>query len=378
MIRVLHCVDTLGAGGGGRFVQTLIRYQQRRPDCDPALCVFSPRSFEPANMEGISDCRALGFSGSLKDFPGTCHFAAVFRQVLRSFKPDIIHSHMWPACRLSALAAAGMDLRHVWHIHDTWPWLWSSRPRARFYRSWTGLAHRLVRPRMIAVSGRVAQFTAAHLRWKPDVLTVIPNGVDLSAIQPAPSSKLGAGRRLVVGMTSLFLPGKGHEVLIQAVAEIVARGLDVEVRFAGYGSTKARCRALVAELGLENRFDFRGFVNDIPAFLAALDVFVFPSTAREGMPMTILEAMAAGIPVVSAPFDGVAELIGSGQGGVIVPEVTPCALAAVLEDLAQDPQMRLVLASAARKRAWTRFGFNRVDEEIAGVYRAALRGRAIL
>lgn len=377
-MRVLHCVDALWAGGGARFMQTLIRYQQRRKDCQPALCVFSPRGLEPSNLVNIDDSRSLEFSGSLKDFPGLFRFALNFRSVLRDFQPDIIHSHMWPACRLSALAGAGMGLRHVWHIHDTWPWLWSSRPRARFYRSWTGLAHRLARPRMIAVSGRVAQFTAAHLRWKPDVLTVIPNGVDLSAVQPARSSKHGTGERLVVGMTSLFLPGKGHEVLIQAVAEIVGRGFDVEVRFAGYGSTEARCRALVAELGLENRFDFRGFVNDIPAFLAELDVFVFPSTAREGMPMTILEAMAAGIPVVSAPFDGVAELIGSGQSGVIVPEVTPCALAAVLEDLAQDPQMRLALGSAARERAWMRFGFNRVDEEIAGVYRAALRGRAIL
>lgn len=374
MIRILHCVDALWAGGGARFVQTLIRYQQRRGDCQPALCVFSPRGIEPANLEGINDCRKLEFSGSMKDFPGILRFARGFRTLLREFRPDVVHSHMWPACRLAALAGTGLGVRHVWHIHDMWPWLWSQDRTARLYRLWTDLERRLARPRMIAVSRRVAEFTVAHLGWRPDSVIVIPNGVDLAAIRPGRDPGDGNGGPLVVGMTSLFLPGKGHEVLIQAVGEAVERDVEVEVRFAGYGSTEPHCRALVARLGLESRFDFRGFVNDIPAFLTELDVFVLPSTAREGMPMTVLEAMAAGVPVIAAPFEGVTELIGSDESGIVLDEVTPGALAAVLEDLAQDPERRLALAAAAREQAWTSFGFERVDQEIARIYQAALGG----
>lgn len=280
-IRVLHCIHGFGPGGAQRFVQTLMRYQQRRTDCEPVLCVFSNRPDQPGgHLDGIGRTAFLQYSNRLTDPGGTSRFVRRFRALCRAFNPDIIHSHLWPGCRLSALAATALPVHHLWHIHDTRPWLTDTTLRCRALRTVTRLAGNLSGPKLVAVSHAAARYTAEHLGLRTDRVRVVPNGVDIPSIAGkfGPEEFRPAGGELTIGAASLFRPEKGHRLLLAAFAELVERGFPLTLRLAGSGPTQKACEDQVCELGLESRVRFEGLLQTISGLLQTLDIFVLPST----------------------------------------------------------------------------------------------------
>ncbi len=160
---------------------------------------------------------------------------------------------------------------------------------------------------------------------------------------------------------------KGHPTLLEAIAELP----DALFLFAGDGPERAALEARAAELGVAERVLFLGRREDVPQLLAACDVFALPSL-YEGSSLAVLEAMAAGIPIVSSAIGGTEELIEDGRSGLLVPPGDAPALAAALRRALADPELRSELAARARERVDAGLTREQNAARAAGVYRQLL------
>ena len=155
----------------------------------------------------------------------------------------------------------------------------------------------------------------------------------------------------VVGLLNV---AKGQDLALEALARHPA----LQLLLVGYGETEPELRAMAARLGVEERVAFAGFRLDVPALLAAADLLLLPSR-WEGMPYIVLEAMASGLPSVSTPVVGVGEILGDEEGGLLVPQRDPDAVAAAIATILDDPARRDRLAVDCRSRAERLFAVER-------------------
>ena len=300
------------------------------------------------------------------------------------FRPDLIHSNGWKMHVLGALARPG-GAPLVWHLHD-FPAAQAggngAEPAAnRILHGLSGL------PRLaVANSEAVAAAYRQRLPRLAPKLRVVHNGVNVEAFRhgdrAAMRARLGFGPdEFVVGMVAIFAPWKGHRVFLEAARRVRAQA--PEARFlivgddiydtSGHGQGRAQLEALAANLGLQEAARFTGFIaEDIAGAYAALDVLVHASTAPEPFGRTIIEAMAAGVPVVAARGGGVAEIVSDGENGLLTPPGDAVALADSLLRLQADAGLRRHLAEAGLKRVRDRFSEAAVSAAMAKVYAEAM------
>jgi glycosyltransferase involved in cell wall biosynthesis len=190
---------------------------------------------------------------------------------------------------------------------------------------------------------------------------VVPHGIDLPARPPARREPTGDGP-IVVGVAANLEYHKGIDVLIEGCA-LARRPLRLEIL--GDGTWRARLERLASELGVEARF--AGHVSNVEEQLRTMDVLAVPSRA-ENFPVSILEAMAAGLPVVATRVGGIPELVADDETGLIVEPDDPAALAAALDSLAADPDRRSAFGEAGQRRAAKLFGADRMASTMLALY----------
>lgn len=223
-------------------------------------------------------------------------------------------------------------------------------------RRWLSqLNERIERLTMLGVAGIVAVSPSLerYLRrrgYRSERLWLVPNGV---ATQPW--SDKDQPDTWTIGTVAMFRPRKGVETLLHAVAELRRQGLPVRLRAVGRFQTpeyEAEVKQLTASLGLTDAVDWTGFCRDVNAELARMDIFVLPSLISEAMPMSVLEAMAAGIPVVGSRVDGITDLVRDGQDGLLAAPGDSDDLAAVLARMVRgDADWRQMRHSAWQRQA---------------------------
>jgi glycosyltransferase involved in cell wall biosynthesis len=201
-------------------------------------------------------------------------------------------------------------------------------------------------------------------------IRTIRNGIDLDAFPPAP---LRHPRRVVATVANLR-PGKGHEVLLRAAARVVARVPDVRFELIGDGRLRSSLEQLARELGIANHVAFRGHCADVAERLAASDLFAFPSF-MEASPNSVIEAMAARLPVVATEVGGIPEIVEHGRNGLLVPPRDEAALADALLRVIERPAEADALADAARQSVEQRFSFDRMVQEFEHLYCEELAAR---
>jgi len=271
--------------------------------------------------------------------------AAGLTRHLRRERPAVFHAHMsWPLAAKWALAAA--VLARVPCVGTV-----QLIPEFTLGRSSFWQLRVLARgvDRYAAVSHDIAGELVRRFRWPASRIEVVYNAVRLERFEaPAPEGlreELGGGRPLVLTCARLD-EQKGHDVLLRAAVELS----DVAFAFAGEGPKRAELEALAGELGVEGRAAFLGRRDDIPALLAACDVFALPSL-YEGSSLAVLEAMAARRAVVSSAIGGTEELIEDGRNGLLVEPGDVAGLRAALARLLEDAELRGELGRRARERA---------------------------
>ena len=364
-LQVLHVIPGLGVGGAERAVLTMLATLEPSV-CTCLLAVVGGANVFPDRASHLGRVEHLGFDGSYRRPREMARAVGRLRHLIKVRRISVVHSHLWPATFVAAWAVARSSVKHVVHVHDTSPWL-----EGRAWRDWakkTVLRFLLNRnpPRYLAVSEAAKQFAMCHLKIAECDVSVVPNGVDLNRFRPATVQSRNASV-LRIGMVGRFSPEKNHVQLIAVLGELISRGLDCELWFAGDGSTRPECEALARAGGVADRVRFLGWVEDVEAFLYQLDVFVLPSS-REGMPLTILEAMACGTCVVATDVGGTSEVIRDGHNGVLVRPGDFSELSRILERLLRSPQERQRLQSAGLEAVSNRFSCQRVARDIEQVY----------
>lgn len=257
---------------------------------------------------------------------------------LRDVRPSIVHTHLIGMDVFGRTAAmlAGVP-RIVSTQHDSLPRSWHLRAFRAATRSRVDAT--------IACSSSVYEFARDEMRIAEERLHLIPNAVDVGRFAGAARPHEG----LVIGALGNLRLVKGHDVLLRAFARVVDARPDARLVIAGEGEARAGLERLARELGVAGAVELPGAVGDVPGFLLGLDLFAHPSIA-EGLPLALLEAMAAGLPVVASRLPAIAEALEGGACGRLVEPGDADALGTALLALADDPATAAGLAAAARAR----------------------------
>ncbi len=229
-------------------------------------------------------------------------------------------------------------------------------------------AHRCV-DRVLTVSRDNREQLVQRHRVNPDRVRVIHNGIDPGPFLATPPP---SGDRLVIGCVGRLVPQKGQARLLDALASCRER---IELRLIGEGPMQSELEDQVRRLGLEDRVELRGFRADLVGELAAIDLLVMPSD-HEGLPLALLEAMAAGRGAVAFDVGGIREVIVPGRTGRLIPAGDVAGLAAALDDIARHPNLALEYGLEARRRVTSSFTRQVMVSRTAEVYRQVLAERS--
>jgi len=203
-------------------------------------------------------------------------------------------------------------------------------------------------------------------------IAVIPNG--LSADQFQKRSRSPRPPRKVIVVANLRQE-KGHDVLVDAAVTVLAQFPDATFEIVGGGPELQQLIARAESLRIRHAFAFQGHCEDVPARLAAADIFVLPSRS-EAFPNAVLEAMAAGLPIVASGVGGILELVDHGRTGLLAPAGDPAALADRLMTLMANPALGSTLGAAAHAEAESRYSFDRMVASFDALYCSELARRS--
>ena len=230
---------------------------------------------------------------------------------------------------------------------------------------------------VIAVSEVMRSEILEHVHLSPERVVTIRTGIDVGSFgraqaRAASREELGLEHGdLALVYAGRLAGGKGLEYLIEAVRQAVADEPGLRLVLMGEGPLAGRLQELVLEAGLSRQTIFTGFRLDVPNLLAAADVFVLPSLT-EGLPQSMMEAMAAGRAVIAASVGGVPEIVEHGVTGLLVPPRDSQALAEAILQLVKHPALRESLGANARAAALERFGVGHMIECYNALYQTHL------
>ena len=297
--------------------------------------------------------------------------------LIRRERPDIVHTHTAKAGMLGRVAAwlAGVPLVvHTFHGHVFQGYFSPGRTRlfVAIERWLAGRTHRLV-----AVSARVREEIVARGVGRTVPFHVVPVGLDLRRFADCDPQRgelrselgLSAGTPLV-GIVARLVPIKRHEVFLAAAAAVASRLPTCRFLVVGDGERRAALEGIARELGIADHVRFLGWRRDLDRIYADLDVAVLTS-ANEGSPVSLIEAMASGVPVVGPRVGGVPDVIDHGTTGFIVSPGDAAPVAAAVLRLLDDAELRRKMSAAARERALRLYGAERLVADIAALYREA-------
>lgn len=329
-------------------------------DGNPAAAALRDAGIEPVNL-GIPP--RLG-SRALR----------LVRDHIARVRPDVVHTHLGSSDTLGCTAARTLGTAAVSSIHAM---DWDGSVRARAKLQLAAAARRWGAARIIAVSDSAREVYLAR-RWaRPDQVVTIHNGVDVS---PEPGAgeavrrELGIARdALVLGMISALRPEKGHDLAIEAVESLRRRFPQLRLLIVGQGAAGEEIARLAAPLG--GSVVLAGRRSDVMRVFDAVDVCLQPSRA-DAFPTTLLEAMAASVPVIATAVGGIPEMLDD-QTGILLPAPpTTEALAEAASHLLNDPARRRQLAAAARRRYEARFTADPWIRRTRELYDAILDARS--
>ncbi len=354
--RILYVIRPV-AGGMRQHLALLVKHLDRSEFEPLAIVPDDPLAERLRSLE--VDVRVLRAVGSANPLSVCATALAVIRMV-KERKVSLVHSHGYRAAIGAGVGALASGVPHVATIHTEI----GGKKSAGFVGRATQIAVAGLSRRVIAVSKGIADSFAVR-KVKSDKVKLVSNGVEIPYGQ-----RRGRTGGAVVGTAARLSPEKGIDLFIEA-ARLIG-DVDEDVRFVimGDGPLRGELEAKAKEIGVDEKLEFMGFVDGIEEKLLSMDVLVLPSRS-EGQPMVLLEAMAAGCPVVATDVGGVAEVLDGGCGAIVPPD-DPAAIAAAVLKLLSFPDEARRMAEAGRKRAKEAFSVERMVRETMDIYREVL------
>ncbi|HSB70241.1 MAG TPA: glycosyltransferase family 4 protein [Candidatus Methylomirabilis sp.] len=298
-------------------------------------------------------------------------------RIFRAVRPDLVHTHLAKAGALGRVAArlTGVPLCvHTFHGHVLEGYF---HPAVARIFGWIerGLARRT--DRIVAISPRLREDILAMGIGRPEQVEVIPLGLDLARFRSGASAGLreaiGVARDTpLLGIVGRLVPIKDHPALFQALALLDGGDGAPHLVVVGDGERRQALERLASGLHLDSRIHFLGWRDDLEAILGELDVIICCSR-NEGTPLALIEAMAAGVPVLSTDVGGVGDVVAHGETGWLVPPGDPAALAEAIRLLVAQPVLRARLATAGRAVALERHGVEGLIQRTEALYTRLLK-----
>ena len=279
------------------------------------------------------------------------------RRIVRQVKPDVVHAHMprsasmarWSKGHVTCVATAHNMVKHGGPFRHC--------------------------ERVICVSDMVCRSLNKH-GYPPDRTTVIHNAVDIARFSGHDRERIreqmGWQDRIILLCVARLVPAKGQSLALAALARLSRT--DVHLVLAGAGPDEAMLQKQATAAGLGNQVRFVGNRQDIPQLLAASDIYLQPSL-KEGFGIAFLEAMASGVPGIGTRTGAMPEMVHSGRNGLLVDAGDVDALAAAMQKLCDDPELRRQLGNQAARDARSRFSLQRQAQDTLTVYQQALGKR---
>jgi len=304
-------------------------------------------------------------------------FFATVRNLLRLIREinvSILHTHEFymNTAGLTASLWSGVPLVATVHGRNYYADRWRRRAAYRLVARLGG--------QVVAVSEDVKRFLIERVGVSPRMIQVVPNGVPLDHM-PTREKVLALREELglspisrVVGTVGSLYPVKGHAYLIAAAPYVLARFPHVVFLVVGRGRLRDDLEAQTRRAGVASCFRFLGHREDVTDILSICDIFALPSLS-EGMPLALLEAMAANVPAVATRVGGVAEVLEDGKSGLLIPSRDGRALAEGILTLLEDRYLARQLGDSAREVVASRFSLDGMIQAYQEIYAKLIRGQ---
>ena len=365
MARVLHLITRLPIGGAERLLVDVVRR------LDPArfeslVCCIQAKGPLADELERAG-VRVL----CLNRMQSKRFDWGAVRDLTRLFRGEriaLVHSHLYHANLYGRIAAWLAGVPAVATVHNVYT-------RSKLHRRLLNRFLSRKSARVIAVSAEVRDDLVGRDGIDPRRVATIHNGIDLRRVETSLTREQARQRlgipdqAIAIGCIGRLEEQKGHRFLLEA-CHLLQEDLQFKVVFAGDGRLRQELERKAHELGLSPNVGFLGPRSDVAEILRALDIYVMPSL-WEGLSLAMLEAMAAGLPLVISDVSGVTQAFGDEECGVRVPPRDAPALAEAIRDLAESPERRKRLGEAGHRRVRAEFDIEVMIRRLTAVYEDA-------
>ena len=381
---VIHVITQLDGGGSARStVCTVLGHDRRRfrvglaygrPRAETgAANVLTAAELETIRQAGVALYEIPTLVRDISPLSDARATLALWR-LFRRERPALVHTHTsktGAVGRIAAWLARVPAVVHTPHGHVFYGYF--GRAMSETIRQVERVLARMT-DRIVTLTERGA---LEHVQYRiagREKFVTIPSGIRVAEFRSAGEDPRVKRKELglpldglLVGTVGRLVPIKGHAWLIRAIPRVLEEFPHVCVVFIGDGPLADELRQLAHEVGVERSVVFLGTRQDVPACLAALDLFVFPSL-NEGMGRALLEAMAVGVPVVATGVGGIPDVVVNGESGVLVPPKDSAALADAIRAMLRDPGRRRAYGEAAKRRVDDRFDVEAMVGKIERLY----------
>ena len=363
-LSILYVIPTLPVGGAEQHVLSIIRGIDRTR-FEAMVCSLGAKGEIGAEIERLGT-EVLSLN-RMRHKRWDFRIVADVRRLIKIRGIDIVHTHLYHANTYGRIAARLAGVKGiVATVHNVY---FATKLKRRCLNHWlAGFTDRI-----IAVSEAVKDDIVRYDWVPPQKVAVIPNGIDIRAFD-RPVDRQAIRRQLgiapddvVIGSVSRLERQKGQADMVSAFHRLARTYPDIRLVVVGDGSLRPALERQVADAGLARRVIFTGFRRDIVELLSGMDLFVSASL-WEGQGVSVLEAMAARLPVVATRVGGTVEVVEDGVTGMLVPPSDAAALAAACETLAFDRVRSRALGDAGRARVESRFCGEAMIRRIEAIY----------
>lgn len=365
-VKVLHILEWFEIGGGMEKITAEIACGLDRDKYDVEVwCVHRGGKFVEIVQQKKIPVRVLNIATYYNPF-NILKLAKAFRAA----KPDIIHTHGYFAATIGRIAAkiAGVPIC-INHVHSAY---WEYTSRNLFIERFLSQAT----SKIICVSDHVRNFVINHEKIDPSKVEVIYNGISFPLIPSREQARQAfnavEGDVIITTVASLF-ENKGHKVLLKALSLVSDQGKNFKCWIIGEGPMEKELKELTQQLKLASKVFFWGVREDVGRFLSASDIFVLASIQREGLPISVLEAWAFQVPVITTKVGGLPEIIEDQINGLLIAPNDPVLLAAAISGLIDDQPKRIRFTQAGIIKFKEQFDVQLMVSRIEDLYQECLK-----
>lgn len=364
-IRVLQLISSAGHYGAEEMVLILSKCL---PSQGTECIVAAFDNVHRPNTALLEQARSRGITAEAVACRGRVDTQTVvrIREMMRRYGVNVLHMHGYKADVYGLLAASGCATVSTCHN-----WITNQFPE-RAYARIDRVVLRFCKA-VVAVSRRVAMILEKS-GVKPDKIHLVSNGIDVSSYEAViPTAQLPprTNDRCIIGVVGRLSPEKGIEYLLRAAAEVLHQAPKTLFVVVGAGPQAESLQALSKKLNIQNNVIFTGNLREMPGVYAALDILVMPSLT-EGLPMTLLEALASSRPVIASCVGDIPSVIQDAHTGLLVQPQDVHGLTTAIMRLLNDPQIRSCIGRQGRILVEERFSASSMARRYADIYRNLL------